>query len=52
MLSEAYYEEVQKIPGMEILSQPHALPFDEEDNLTDLRGYEANKTSGVNRRTD
>lgn len=52
MLSEAYYEEVQKIPGMEILSQPHGLPFDEEDNLTDLRGYEANKSSGVNRRTD
>ena len=34
-LSEAYWEEAHRIPGMEVISEPEELPFDENGNLTD-----------------
>lgn len=33
MLSEAYLEDIQHIPGLEKLSDPEELPFDDEGNL-------------------
>lgn len=33
MLSEAYYDEAEENPDIEILSEPEYLPFDEEGNL-------------------
>ncbi len=36
LVSEAFAEEVAKIPDCKILGGPQSLPFDQEGNLTDL----------------